>query len=391
MLSVIVAHGMVGALLAVVFVLYYVQGKSDNAVKVIIELVLGIGGNVGAIRMLDPLMREFGATTKLYAIATCIGTFLLFTFVLLVVSAFVIKGRNDDKAIRLRDIFLGQYWYINDYYKQRSQEMNQKLQKKEVVLKNREKTIQETEAKILSREKQLEVEIKQIEEEKARLEQLGKKKPRMYLPEKGKVALDQEYVDMMPSYVESIYNCIRHIESRTDEFISSFDGNPDETKFRRYLMDIATHVSIDLFGTNRDGRVHFRIYDRKKNGYEKYVALIGDDLVVKPMTFIPYNETNMIVKSYECRRALIKSLNTEHDYESKNYKIWKEYLTYTFTDLIIEGKPILSFGISIKNVERYKKMLQFFNFFQVESYLQLNIERVNKIVNIESILYGGVK
>ena len=213
----------------------------------------------------------------------------------------------------------------------------------------------------------------------------------MRLPEDRNITLNQEYITTMPSYVEDFFTCVQGITHQTDEFLSLPKDSIDEAALKAYLLSIATHVSVDLLGAPRsDGRVHFRIYDKTNNGYQKYVAVMGGTIAMKGMTFIPYNTTNMIARSYECKRALIKSLNSAHHYEGKNCKIWKEYLTYTFTDLLYDGKPYLSFGISIKNVERFKKNSHFINYFQFETFLQYNLERVNASVDIASILYGGV-
>jgi hypothetical protein len=168
----------------------------------------------------------------------------------------------------------------------------------------------------------------------------------------------------------------------------------NEATIKAYLLAIATHISTDLFGANSsDARIHFRIYNREQKGYEKYLAVMGNNpnVLIKPMTFIPYDKTNMIARSYECRRALIKSLNTSHHFEGNNHKVWEEYLTYTFTDLLVDGKPFLSFGISIKNAERFRKHLHFINYFRLESFLQHNIERIHNAVDLVSIFYGGTK
>lgn len=121
----------------------------------------------------------------------------------------------------------------------------------------------------------------------------------------------------------------------------------------------------------------------------KLVAVIGKNIVKKEMTFIPYDDDSMIKKSYECRRALIKSINSEHDYQSDNHTIWEDYLTYTFYGLTYGNVPFLSFGISIKNAVRYKKVLHFFNYFRIESFLQNCVERIDEYVDLANIFFGG--
>ncbi|WP_455939013.1 hypothetical protein [Gemella morbillorum] len=105
---------------------------------------------------------------------------------------------------------------------------------------------------------------------------------------------------------------------------------------------------------------------------------------------IPYDKENMINKSYECKRALIKSINCSYDYKSDNNAIWKDYLTYTFYNFKIGTIPYLSFGISLKNDTRYQKLFYFLSYIAFfEEYLQEKIETLNNNYNLEYILYGG--
>ena len=54
----------------------------------------------------------------------------------------------------------------------------------------------------------------------------------------------------------------------------------------------------------------------------------------------------------------------------------------TLLDILKRGKAQLS--------ERFIKHLHFINFFQLDAFLQHNLERVNDTIDISSILYGGM-
>ena len=385
----IFANCAVGACVAFFFVLYYINGEAKGNLKVFFELLIGTVGNGGLFFLVDTYIPVDDDKIRLIGLACCFTSFLVFVSIFLVIFAFVIKGKDVNNAITLRDIFLGQYSYINKRYEQRSREIDEVLKVAEHERRSEELTRRENE--LAKKEKDIDGKQAYIEEELARIEELGKKKLRMKLPENSNITLNQEYIATMPSYIENIFSCIHEINNLTDEFLKKSVDGADENDLKAYLLSIATHISVDLLGAHpSDGRVHFRIYDKERNGYVKYVAVMGGNIEMKAMTFIPYDTTNMIARSYECKRALIKSLNFSHHYEGKNYKIWKEYLTYAFTDLTYEDKPFLSFGISIKNVDRFKKELHFINYFQLETFLQQNLERVNAIIDIASILYGGV-
>lgn len=385
----IFANCAVGACVAFFFVLYYINGEAKGNLKVFFELLIGTVGNGGLFFIVDTYIPVTNNEIRLIGLACCFTSFLVVVGVLLGIFAVIIKGKDENNAIRLRDIFLGQYSFIDKYYEQRSREIDERLNFAEFERRDAEITRRENE--LARRERDNASTKAYIDDELARLEEIGKKKLRMKLPENRNITLNQEYITTMPSYIENIFLCIHEINNLTDEFLRKNKGNVTESALKTYLLSIATHVSVDLLGAHpSDGRVHFRIYNKARNGYVKYVAVMGGNIETKEMTFIPYDTTNMIGRSYECKRALIKSLNASHHYEGKNYKIWKEYLTYTFTDLLYEGKPFLSFGISIKNVDRFKKHLYFINYFQLEAFLQHNLERVNAIIDIASILYGGM-
>lgn len=108
----------------------------------------------------------------------------------------------------------------------------------------------------------------------------------------------------------------------------------------------------------------------------------------RELTFIPCNRANMIMKSFECRRALIKSHNIEYDYDGANSTTWTEYMTGAFYNITTNGKPCISFGISVKNATKYKHLFNFLNYCKFESYLQEVIEQLNECHSIETILYG---
>ena len=383
----LIAHIALGLFLGLFFVLYYVNGQ--GRAKMFIEFLIGIGGNTGAIFLLDNMIPIDDNVIRWCSISGCILSFIIATILTLIIFSKIIEKSDDDvkAVIKMKDIFLGQYSYINRYYKSKNKEIDEMLgidglQKKEEELKKRETEIEKKEL-ILQQDRQY------LNEELLKLETKGAKATKIILPENKKIALTGEYIEIIPSYIRDIFNCISAINSGTEEFLKSEEALNKEA-IQSYLLHIATCISTKLFGGNsNDVRVHFRVYDEQKNGYVKFVAVLGNSIFTKEMTVMPYDGDTMIKKSYENKRALIKSINSPHNYQSKNYRIWKDYITYTFNDLTYENKPYLSFGISVKNAERYKKWLYLINYFEFERYLQENLERVNNYVDIADIIYGG--
>lgn len=375
----IIAHATLGAFLAFFFILYYVKG--DGKWKVLFEAIIGIGGNAGIVFTLDRIISIKDGIIRMYSVASCFFAFLLVTAILLIVVSFLIKDHDGRDIIRLRDILLGQYSFINEYYKKRSAEIDDKLSIKKLEAR---------ETAVSRREAELESERRYISGELEKIEKLGKNKLKFKLPENKNITVNQEYIETMPSYIADTFTCISDINSCTNSLLAKPKESINISSLKSYFYSVATYISSDLFGgTTTDARIHFRIYDKKVDGYVKFVAVMGSKLITNDMTIIPYNDDSMIRKSFECKHALIKSINITHDFQSENHNLWQDYITYTFYGLTYDDKPYLSFGISVKNAERYKKALHFINYFRLENFLQDNIERVNDAVSIASILYGG--
>lgn len=376
----LLVHIAFGALLALIFMLYYVNG--DGKWKLCFEILIGAGGNAGLIFALDSLFNIADITVRMYSIAGCIFSFLITTVILLIFFSYVIKDKDDKDIIRLRDIMLGQTSWINKYYERRAKEIDSKLNI--LLLEEREKEIEKQEERIR-------VSKEYIDSELGKIEEIGNKKLKLVLPEKANITLTKEYIEVMPSYINDICRCINDISSCTKLLLNKSADEINITVLKSYFISIATYILSDIFGgTTTDVRVHFRMYDAEINGYKKLVAVIGNKPVSREMTVIPYEEDNMINKSYGCKRALIKSVNVEHDFRGNNYTVWQDYMTYAFYNLQYQGKPFLSFGISVKNAVRYKKILHFLNYFKLETFLQDNVEQVDEYVGISNVLYGGL-
>lgn len=377
----IIVHGLFGALLAGVFVLYYIN--SDGKWKVLTECLIGGGGNAGAIFLLDKLFQYDDVTIRMYGVSSCLAAFIVMTGLLLLLVSFLIKDKDDKNIIRIRDILLGQTAWINKYYESRAKEIETRLNI--AALEAREADVAKLEYDLNAREQLVAKEFEKLNE-------AGKSKLRLKLPENKKLVLKRDLLEAMPSYITDMVKCINDIDSCTNSLLSKAPNEVNITELKSYFASVATYISWDLFGgATRDVRIHFRMYDVEKDGYAKLVAVIGNTILGQELTFIPRSQDNMINRSFECRRALIKSINSGHDYRSNNHTIWQDYLTYTFHGISHMQHPVLSFGISVKNTARYENILYSLNYFRLENFLQENIERVNGHVNISSILYGGVE
>lgn len=380
LLASVLAHIALGCTFGLFFVIYYING--DGKAKLFFESLLGIGGNIGGIFILYNTFKIDDVAINLISIASCLFSFLFITVALVIILAFVIKDEENDKnnIIRIRDIIIGQTSWVKEFRDLRMKEIDGILDYEN--LKKREEKISQQESIIDDKQKFVDEELK-------RLDEIGKQKVRMSLPEKSNITVSKEFVDLMPSYFKDVVRCITEMNTLEQEYLENAEEF-DINTVKSYLYALASSISSNIFSNNSvDIRIHFRYYNKEKKGYDKLIAIKGNQIISQDMTFIPYSEDNMIVKSYECKRALIKSINYLHDFQSDNHVVWKDYLTYTFHDLKSEGIPYLSFGISVKNEIRYKKVFYYLNYVNFEEYLQEKIEILHTKYKLEHILYGG--
>lgn len=380
----IVCFSLIGCFLGIVFTLLFIN--FDSKWKIVFESVFGIGGTSAGLPYLFSIFQITEQSQKFNTVTSYICGFIISVVISLSVMCYLIKDRDDTDVLRIRDILLGQKSYIKKYYDGRMAEIDQKLDIKKLT--EREERVSRDEEKIKTQQRLL-------DDEWSKINEIGNKRISLALPEKAQIILTKDYLDVMPSYINDIFKCVNSINDYTKLFLKEIENEKsiDITKLKSYFISISTYISSEIFGRNtNDVRVHFRCYNKKDNGYEMFTAIVGSKANSKSLTLIPFNEDSLIRRSYECRRALIKSINVIHDYRANNYTTWQDYMTYTFYNLKTEDDiPYLSFGISVKNAERYKKLFYFINFFMLEDYLRENIELVDEKVNIAGIIYGGVK
>lgn len=380
MLYGILCYCAIGVIIAIIFSLLFVT-FDKSAIRTISSLV-----NFTGTTSLGIIVENFFGISeremKLICMFSLYVSFIISFLISMYIMCIIIKDKDDDDALRIRDIILGQKSYINKYYEQRCKEIDERLNIK--VLEQREAEINRRENSIKDKEIY-------IEQELDKLNQLGKKKLRLQLPEKTNIIISNSFLTTIPSYIRDLSKCIGDIEKFTDQFIGE-NKNKDTNimQITSYLMSICLSISEYIFGGgSQDVRIHFRKYDKKTELYEKLIATIGNKVTspARKMTSIPYSGS-MIERSDICKRALIKSINSDYDFSSNNNTIWKDYMTFSFYGIRQNNFPVLSFGISVKNEERFKQIFYFLNYFRIEECLEENLEKINDTFDINSVFYG---
>ena len=226
-----------------------------------------------------------------------------------------------------------------------------------------------------------------MQEQFQKLKKGARKKLSITLPDKKIIVLNEEFIDQLPSFLDGFSQCINSIKLYIQTIKGETEALDNET-LQSALTNICVSVMTFLFGNSTQVRTHFRIFNQDTRQYELYVGLEGTEFI-DTLTPIPYEES-MIGQSDLCHQALIKSLNAgSTKYNGNNNTIWKDYMTYSFYSLRHNDKPIISFGISVKNENRYKYHFYFLNYARFENYLNSSLMELNKISSIESIVYSS--
>ena len=297
---------------------------------------------------------------------------LLFALIGSVVVAFFLLAKliqKDDAKFPIRklDIILGYDKYLDQYYDSRIAEVDKEQ-------------IAQAKGKIESQQRE-------INEAREKLDEQMKNAVQISLPQNAKIPITNQFMEMLPVYVEHICVFKRNVTDLTNQIIQklSEDKNENADLLKGYFAGIGMYVSNDLFGiaqNTKEIRTHFRIL---KNGkYTKYTVVEGSKLSDAKLHDIPANEDSLITKSYELRRSILASLNSEDIYDV-NTK-WADFMTISYYNIGSEDKPFLSMGISVKNVRQFDDLMIFLNYCKIEDCLQNCIERINEKCNIVDTL-----
>ena len=348
----------------------------DKNWKKLIDLLFGGGSTGGVVVGLFKLASITSQEQILWSITvisiSVLGSFIVASYVF----CRLIKDKNNPDILRMRDLLFNQVTYINHYYELRQKEIDDKLGIEK--LEQRERRISQRERACKLAEEHARYQLKMLKSK-------ANNKLHLDLPDKQVVALSQDYIDKIPSFLEDFSKFSNALNQKFGEYVND-KMNVTMEELRAFSLDLSQLVLTYLFGNSTSIRVHFRYFDRESNKYEELAAITGDGVSSTKLTPIPY-ENSMIEKSFLCQRAVIKSINADSDYSSHNHAKWQDYITYSFIGLVKDGKPYLTFGISVKNAARWKELLYFLSYIKIENYLNDNVESYCVKGNVDNLLF----
>ena len=193
---------------------------------------------------------------------------------------------------------------------------------------------------------------------------------------------DKALLDSVVDKIEYSFTRDILVKPLADEYVekATEDSKKNFDLLHSYFLALCSFAMEDIFDTtSKNVRIHFRVL--QNNQYVKFVAKMGKSIYEQELTPIPV-EKSMIYEAYINQTSLIKSLNSQHNYKSRNRNIWEDYMTISFYDICQDNHPFISMGISVRNKEKFKYLLYFLNFNKIENFIQENLYRIDKAYNI---------
>jgi len=375
MIAGIICYAIIGLVIGVIFSLLFIT--FDSSWKKIITSLMGLGGTTGIISYMNDFYEIKNQEMKFWTTSFLYIMFLISFFTMMLIMCKLIKDKDDKDILRIRDILLGQKSYINKYYEKREKEIDVRLGIP--ILEEREEIVRQKEIALENKEKNL-------KEEKEEIDKLGENKLRINIPYNNKIVLTKELLESMPEYIYGLGKFIVDLQVNTETQCNTIQSKSD---FITFLYLISTFIIKDIFETSSDSiRIHFRYFNEISNCYEALTVINGKEVITKKLTPIPYNNS-LIQKSYECKRALIKSVNADFDYQANNYTVWQDYMTYAFYSFTKNEIPVLTFGISVKNKTIHKNIFYFLSYFNLEQYLEDAFVKINEVFNLINLTKNG--
>lgn len=277
---------------------------------------------------------------------------------------------KDDSKIPIRklDIILGYDKFLEQYYDNRIENVKSfEIERQKAQLEKKKEFLDDLELKIKDQMKNA-ISIN--------------------LPKNTDVPITNHFMGMLPVYIDYVYAFRSNVNDLTNQIIEALTDNDKKKNaeiLKGYFAGIGMYVANDLFGISgnkKEVRTHFRIY---KNGkHIQYTVVEGSNMSSVKIHDIPGDKNSLIKKSFELKRSVIASLNSDEIYDVNT--TWQDFMTITYYNIIINDNPFLSMGISIKNKEQFFDLLTFLNYYRIEDCLQVYIERVNKRCDIVGVL-----
>ena len=335
----------------------------------------GAGILIGEFLAFAELLNITAENRSTMLVSILLSWLLVFSGVLIVLLQ-SFKRQETNYKIQTWEILLGDKKAIDQYYNSKKEEISRKVEGDYNFNK-----LKELKDSIDNQKKEIESEKVYLKSLKADVEEFIEKKHTIEIPKDFKFPIKNDFFSLLPRYIKSISEFEHQLSSFTESFVKQVNNEKnrptDERLLKTYLNGISYYIGQYLFDW-RDVRVHFRTYNSETNSYEKYIAVhrAGEDYL-ENLTAIPA-DLGLIALATELKRSIVYSANRKFAFDTGNNHIWKDYITMVFEKLHIDGKPVLSLGISVKHHIDHKEMLYFLSYIQIEQVIQENLLKIDE-------------
>lgn len=379
-LSAYAIYGLCGVFLGGTFSILFFQ-MNKEWVKILVALISVISAGAATTFSLKYDLLPVEMNMKLEATAFFLIAAFSGVIISMILLARLLKRQDKTNTMRFIDIVFGFQNHLEEYYRMRKAEIDKIIDKNDI--KNLQKDLKKQKKELDRQCEILEAEKIKIEHERRSVK--NQANLCIKLPINNNVPVSKKFIEILPYYVNDYASYACAIRDITVEFLNNTEEHNIKELITGYFIGLCMITLEHLFGRNVQGaRVHFRYLDRNK-----YVQLaVSDDGLQRKdeLTIIDKDTVNLITKSFEERQSLLKSENPKFKFDGKNHSLYKDYLTIAFYAFEKDGYPFLSMGISVKDPNRYREILQFLNYCKIEEIVQNNICLFNKKHDIIKIL-----
>ncbi|EII2379432.1 TPA: hypothetical protein ACGFXW_003545 [Vibrio cholerae] len=344
-----------------------------------LSLTGGSGILIGEFLAFAELLGVTDANRAIMLVSLLLSWLIVFS-ALLIILLRSFKRQETKYKIQTWEILLGDKKAIDDYYNSKKVEVG-KLVEGEYDFENLRKIKREIDAE----KEVLDLEKKRLNSIKEEVDDILDKKHQIDIPESFKFPIRNDFFLLLPRYIKSISEFEHHLSSFTDSFVSDLkekkDQRSDTQILKTYLSGVSYYIGQYLFDW-RDVRVHFRTINKQQNTYDKFVAVYRNGLDYdESITCIPADK-GLIALATKSKRSVVFSANRESAFDTGSNHIWKDYITMVFEKLHIDGRPVLSLGVSVKHHVDHKEMLYFLSYIQIEQVIQENLLKLDETLSV---------
>lgn len=195
-----------------------------------------------------------------------------------------------------------------------------------------------------------------------------------------------------------LFNDVELFDESLNEWSAFCNSNIAKTTFESFLKDICRKFIgefEELFVKKTIVRTHFRKHSFKKDGSSEYVMICEDNNgfnTSMPPKSVPWG--GLIKYSYKSNKSLLYSVNTRLNNIQTE---WGDFITLvprfegeeieirvgSGKKTSLEKRPLISFGISIKNGCDYNSViLSIISFFEIEQHISYFIDEYVRLFKV---------